>query len=162
MHSSDITLILSIFCNLQLIILLLHIWTLTFYLHLLRISGLAGFFTDRICSPNLSLCLIVDNGSDHTVKIYSILSSTCWSFKLWVFLQGHENKTMTQIKRVVVYIDVRENRRNNQQWTIQTLRQCWTFKILDEDKQNTTQKTKKDEQDGSTYDPRMIPDPPEE
>ena len=66
------------------------------------------------------------------------------------FYNGHDNKTMTQIKRVVVYIDVRENRRNNQQWTIQTLRQCWTFKIQDEDKQNTTQKTKKDEQDGST------------
>ena len=58
------------------------------------------------------------------------------------FYNGHDNKTMTQIKWVIVYISVRENRRNNQEWTIQTLRQCWAYKTEDEDKQYTTQHKK--------------------
>ena len=40
-----------------------------------------------------------------------------------------------------IQINVRENRRGNQEWTIQRNRQHWAYKIQDEDKQNknTTQ-----------------------
>jgi hypothetical protein len=40
-------------------------------------------------------------------------------------------------------INVNENRRGNQEWTIQIHWQHWKYKTQDEDKQNTTQKTKK-------------------
>jgi len=60
------------------------------------------------------------------------------------FYNGHDNKTMTQIKRVVVYINVRENRRNNQEWTPEARTM---LDIQDtgrrQTKYNTTQKTKK-------------------
>ena len=40
-------------------------------------------------------------------------------------------------------INVKENRRGNQEWTIQIHWQHWIYKTQDEDKQNTTQKAKK-------------------
>ena len=45
----------------------------------------------------------------------------------------------------MVYINARENRRGNEEWTTQRHWQQWVHKTHDEDKQrkNTTQKTKK-------------------
>jgi hypothetical protein len=40
-------------------------------------------------------------------------------------------------------ISIRENRKSNQEWTIQRHSQHWAHKTQDEDKQNTTQKIKK-------------------
>ena len=44
----------------------------------------------------------------------------------------------------MVYINARENRRGNEEWTTQRHWQQWVHKTHDEDKQrkNTTQKTK--------------------
>ena len=53
------------------------------------------------------------------------------------------------------YINVRKNRKSNQEWTIQREWQHWVHKIQDEDKQ--TQKciteNKKDEQHGPLHKP---------
>jgi hypothetical protein len=48
-------------------------------------------------------------------------------------------------RRQTKQINIRENRRGNQEWTIQRNWQHWVHKIRDEDKQNknTTQKNKK-------------------
>ena len=48
-------------------------------------------------------------------------------------------------------INVRENRRRNQEWTIQRHRQHWVHKTQDEVKETTTHNTEiyKDEQHGS-------------
>ena len=48
----------------------------------------------------------------------------------------------------ILQINVRENRRGNQEWTNQRQWKHMTHKTQHENKQNRTQKTKKDEQYG--------------
>ena len=53
---------------------------------------------------------------------------------------------LTKVSKLLLWVNIWENHRGSQEWTIQWHWQHWTHKIQDEDKQNKHNTTQKDEQ----------------